>query len=151
MSSLSIHISIWIFTQCCVVTGTVVPFAVAPDAGGRGRPPARRGGTGTGTEGTGHCGGAAASDSSRGCRGHRARCRRCREPRALAPGGDGDEASRPPCALLHRACKELQTIYMCVVSSAKGLNLYSFSAPSAPYELPNIQWKTTSVPKCVCV
>lgn len=86
-----------------------------------------------------------------GCHGHRARCRRCREPRALAPGGDGDEPSRPPCALLHRACKELQTIYMCVVSSAKGLNLYSFSAPSAPYELPNIQWKTTSVPKCVCV
>lgn len=86
-----------------------------------------------------------------GCRGHRARCRRRCEPRALAPGGNGAEPSRPPCALLHRACKELQTIYMCVVSSAKGLNLYSFSAPSAPYELPNIQWKTTSVPKCVCV
>lgn len=33
------------------------------------------------------------------------------------------------------------TIFMCVVPSAKGLNLYSFSAPPprAPYELPNIQ------------
>lgn len=91
-----------------------------------------------------------AADGSRDAAGAGPRCRNRRElralvfprarSRALACGGsrrgDGDdEVSCPSPALLDWACKELKKkkyIYICVVSSAKVLNLYSFSAPSAP-------------------
>lgn len=43
----------------------------------------------------------------------------------------GRAQSEPPAVLLTRLVKSL-TIYMCVVPSAKGLNLYLFSAPPRP-------------------
>lgn len=56
--------------------------------------------------------------------------RRCAEATG-AGTGTVKRAARPPRCWIGLV-KSLKKIYMCVVSSAEGLNLYSFSAPSAP-------------------